>query len=118
MSDGCTDAQRMCDSHKTVGGLVYCMKCGKYHPHLPFCPNIRIPKPTQINIALPKAKISVEVLYHFKCSDCKKWWSVGNWEPEETVCCPHCGEPHMTGQRDEEVFGNVDLKGWKEKYVC
>ena len=43
MSDGCTDAQRMCDSYKKIGGPAYCEKCGKYHPVLPFCPDARVP---------------------------------------------------------------------------
>ncbi len=38
-------------------------------------------------------QVSVEQLYHFACSDCKKWWTVGDWHIFKTTfaTCPHCG---------------------------
>jgi hypothetical protein len=37
---------------------------------------------------------SKEVLTHFLCEDCKKWWTVGDWEQENNMCCPYCGIVH------------------------
>ena len=36
-------------------------------------------------------KFSVEELFHFNCGFCKRWWTVGDWEPVEVMACPHCG---------------------------
>jgi len=37
-----------------------------------------------------------EVLYHFSCGLCKKWFSIGDYDPDEKfgnkLHCPHCGE--------------------------
>lgn len=33
-----------------------------------------------------------EDLYHFLCDNCKKWFSIGDWEPVEYLYCPHCGK--------------------------
>lgn len=37
---------------------------------------------------------SKEVLYHFNCGECKKWWTVGDWHTlrnGDMTYCPHCG---------------------------
>jgi len=34
---------------------------------------------------------SIERLYHFSCTLCFSWWSVGDWEIKEEMTCPHCG---------------------------
>jgi DNA-directed RNA polymerase subunit RPC12/RpoP len=56
-----------------------------------------------------KAKIeaNLEYLYHYKCKQCLKWWTVGDicpfWsstEPGAKVYCPHCGSVY-------EVIGVV-----------
>lgn len=39
--------------------------------------------------------VSLEHLYHFNCSECKKWWSVGDWTPVDSLTCPHCGLKQM-----------------------
>jgi len=50
-----------------------------------------------------KHKVSKEVLYHFNCGACEKWWSIAdhhlisNNVPENEkkvpilIICPHCG---------------------------
>ena len=50
-----------------------------------------------------KHKFSKEILYHFNCGKCDKWWSIAdhhllsNKEPKneekvpELIICPHCG---------------------------
>lgn len=37
--------------------------------------------------------ISVELLFHFKCALCKKWWSIGDAHlfEKSTFICPYCG---------------------------
>lgn len=30
---------------------------------------------------------SKEVLYHFSCGECKKWWTVGDWQGRRTTSC-------------------------------
>lgn len=37
-------------------------------------------------------KYSTEILHHFTCTECGKWFSIASWEPEEEpiVFCPHC----------------------------
>ena len=39
---------------------------------------------------------SLERLYHFRCGDCGKWWSVGDWTKVEYMYCPHCSEKGKT----------------------
>ena len=48
-------------------------------------------------------KFSKEIIYHFNCGKCNKWWSISDYHllsndtsnSEETVpklvICPHCG---------------------------
>jgi acetone carboxylase gamma subunit len=40
--------------------------------------------------------VSVEFLYHFRCHECDRWWSVGDyaWVDKANVICPHCGYIH------------------------
>jgi len=33
---------------------------------------------------------SIEKLYHFKCSLCHKWWSIGDYD-NRLLTCPFCG---------------------------
>lgn len=39
---------------------------------------------------------SIENLFHFRCSKCQKWWSIGDpkkagWNPRKELFCPLCG---------------------------
>lgn len=37
-------------------------------------------------------KISIEILSHFQCSNCTKWWSIGDAPKDrEGWYCPWCG---------------------------
>lgn len=52
---------------------------------------------------------SLEKLYHFLCSKCNKWWSIGDWLGNP-LTCPHCGY-----HSDEFVEKNgIDQKCEKE----
>jgi Fe-S cluster biogenesis protein NfuA len=33
---------------------------------------------------------SAEIIFHFTCQTCRKWWSIADWTPVETLTCPHC----------------------------
>lgn len=37
-----------------------------------------------------KAFIFIEILAHFKCNECRKYWSVGDYEHYRIITCPHC----------------------------
>ena len=39
------------------------------------------------------AKYSIEKLYHFKCDHCGAWWTVGDWQEQdsEEIHCIKCG---------------------------
>lgn len=38
---------------------------------------------------------SIEHLYHFKCAECSKWWTIGDFHTidsdDDRIFCPHCG---------------------------
>lgn len=37
-------------------------------------------------------KFSTEILVHFQCGECKKWWTIGDAPIEKTEwVCPWCG---------------------------
>jgi len=43
-----------------------------------------------------KHKFSKEILYHFNCGKCNKWWSIADYhlfskEVPSFITCPHCG---------------------------
>lgn len=43
-----------------------------------------------------KSKKSVEILHHFSCGKCKKWWSIGDaTKDKKEWFCPWCGEGNM-----------------------
>lgn len=35
---------------------------------------------------------SVETLFHFQCTECKNWWSIGDFDIDniDTLGCPFC----------------------------
>ncbi len=51
-------------------------------------------------------KVSKEILYHFKCGECSKWWTIGDHHfsldnTENWISCPHCGQRHKTIESEE-----------------
>jgi len=61
-------------------------------------------------------KVSKEVLYHFNCGKCNKWWSIADYHLlsianpkglnyEKPMSCPHC-------QHKETI---IDIKNEKER---
>ena len=38
--------------------------------------------------------VSTETLYHFNCSSCGRWWSIGDFRMDDNVFCVHCGEEY------------------------
>lgn len=43
----------------------------------------------------------VEKLYHFRCNECEKWWSIGDFcKGKNTLICPYCGKKQkLVGKR-------------------
>ncbi|MEM9152261.1 MAG: hypothetical protein AAGB19_17640 [Cyanobacteria bacterium P01_F01_bin.3] len=40
-------------------------------------------------------KVSLELLFHFSCDRCSKWWTIADFEWNQAkVTCPHCGKVH------------------------
>lgn len=37
-------------------------------------------------------KYSIEKLYHFRCGDCNRWWTVADWHlsRDDHITCPFC----------------------------
>ena len=41
---------------------------------------------------------SLEILSHFSCPQCKKWWSIGDAPTDKDEWfCPWCGEKNVFG---------------------
>ena len=48
-------------------------------------------------------KYTIEMIFHFTCSQCKNWWSIAdthhkdkNFYAEGRAYCPHCGKESIT----------------------
>lgn len=46
----------------------------------------------------------IEILYHFKCYRCTKWWSIGDYKIQEYITCPHCGFKAELEEINNEQF--------------
>ncbi len=54
-----------------------------------------------------KHKFSKEILYHFNCGKCNKWWSVSDYhllsiDNNKKVTCPHCKHTEKMIENDEK----------------
>lgn len=38
-------------------------------------------------------RYSIEQIYHFSCTRCMKWWTIGDFNiiESKSLICPHCG---------------------------
>jgi len=45
---------------------------------------------------------SIEKLYHFRCYECDKWWSIADWEFSEKIVCPHCGRVAVAIEKKDD----------------
>ena len=52
------------------------------------------------------ARVSIEILYHYRCNACSQWWSVADIAPGDRVACPHC----FTAQPVEEIENGAGEK--------
>ncbi len=44
-------------------------------------------------------KYSKEILYHFNCGKCNKWWTIADHHllvNDNKITCPHCGHKDVT----------------------
>jgi len=59
--------------------------------------------PAHYTIEKPLHDMSIERLYHFRCHHCQGWWTIADWQPVESVYCPHCG----TNAKVKEIPADV-----------
>ena len=56
---------------------------------------------------------SLEIIFHFTCEVCRKWWSVAqesiDWKPEE-MYCPHCGYKQLHDPWKPSIYTNYPIK--------
>jgi DNA-directed RNA polymerase subunit RPC12/RpoP len=45
---------------------------------------------------------SIEILHHFNCSSCMKWWSIGDYIKMDNIICPHCGHKDKILEMNEK----------------
>jgi ribosomal protein S27E len=50
-------------------------------------------------------KYSQGILTHIICNDCKKWWTIADWEVASAtqITCPHCGRIHTIFEKAEPL---------------
>jgi DNA-directed RNA polymerase subunit RPC12/RpoP len=55
-----------------------------------------------------KHKFSKEILYHFNCGKCNKWWTISDHHflsKEGLILCPHCGHKEEVKEVKNETNG-------------
>ena len=58
-------------------------------------------------------KYSLELIYHFSCGSCNKWWSIADLSSNgeiKTMFCPHCGTVHHKFEEAEELKRKTNVK--------
>ena len=58
-----------------------------------------------------KHKFSKEILYHFNCGKCDKWWTIADHHllfKEVKITCPHCGHKEGTKEIKSNEKGRLD----------
>jgi DNA-directed RNA polymerase subunit RPC12/RpoP len=68
-------------------------------------------------------KISLEKLYHYKCDNCDRWWTIADIIPQlgKLVNCPHCGllntieevTEHPVAEQARQEGLEFSYKNWK-----
>jgi DNA-directed RNA polymerase subunit RPC12/RpoP len=46
-------------------------------------------------------EFSIETLYHFRCTNCLRWWSVGDFQVQQQLTCPFCSMRSVLVQSEE-----------------
>ena len=60
-----------------------------------------------------KHRVSKEILYHFNCGNCNKWWSIAdyhllslnnteNLKYNKKITCPQCGHQEKAVENDKK----------------
>ena len=57
---------------------------------------------------IPDGKLSRDVLHHFQCGNCKRWWSIGDAHKVDIVdhrqwYCPWCGYQQIVKEEEPIV---------------
>jgi len=46
-----------------------------------------------------------EILYHFSCTKCERWWSISDFkldkQGDDRMICPHCGNKSKIIKQDK-----------------
>ena len=52
-------------------------------------------------------RYTLEILAHFRCMECSKWWSIADWPIEfdqhAEIICPHCGNKSVAEAVDRKM---------------
>jgi len=51
-----------------------------------------------------KHKVSKEILHHFNCGKCNKWWSIADYHlfSKDEIICPYCGHKDKVKEIKDE----------------
>lgn len=62
-------------------------------------------------------RCSIEVLYHFSCNNCGKWFSVADIEASlgDSMACPHCHEVSVVNEILNGKQENVEGISWRSQ---
>ena len=44
---------------------------------------------------------TIEKIYHFRCYECDRWWSIADWSYVENIVCPHCGRVAIVADKSD-----------------
>jgi DNA-directed RNA polymerase subunit RPC12/RpoP len=60
-----------------------------------------------------KHRFSKEILYHFNCGKCNKWWSISDYHllsnnKPDMIVCPHCEHKEKLIEIKENEKGRLD----------
>ena len=58
-------------------------------------------------------KFSKEILYHFNCGKCNKWWSIADYhlfskKVPNLITCPHCGHKEKVKEIENDEKRRLD----------
>lgn len=59
---------------------------------------------------------SKEILYHFNCCACSKWWSIGDFDEKKykDLRCPYCGVLDLVKEKDVNYSKYANKNGFDD----
>jgi chromosome segregation ATPase len=55
-------------------------------------------------------KVSLELLFHYRCDNCDRWWSIADIPPKPATICPHCGTTNKVEDTQYHLSGNLSTE--------